>query len=178
MDESVAIVVCRMGLMLFAGETAMRDGTKHGYALKLEWTGNDGAGTEGYRSYRREYRLTAAGKVLIEGSSDPTFRGDRTKWNPEEMLLAALSACHMLSYLHECAVNGVVVTAYEDDAVGEMVEDSLSAKFQRVVLRPRVTVADVGMKGKADELHHAAHEKCFIARSVNFLVECEAGVTA
>ena len=156
----------------------MSDGTKHGYAVGMEWTGNDGEGTKTYRSYRREYKLTAAGKVLIEGSSDPTFRGDRTKWNPEEMLLAALASCHMLSYLHVCAVNDVVVTAYTDDAVGEMVEDSLSAKFTRVVLRPRVTVADAGMKAKAMELHHEAHEKCFIARSVNFLVECEAEVAA
>ena len=156
----------------------MSDGTKHGYALKLEWTGNDGEGTKTYRSYRREYSLTAAGKVLIEGSSDPTFRGDRTKWNPEEMIVAALSSCHMLSYLHECAVNGVVVTAYVDDAVGEMVEDAVSAKFTRVVLRPRVTVADAAMKAKAMELHHPAHEKCFIARSVNFAVECEAEVSA
>jgi organic hydroperoxide reductase OsmC/OhrA len=147
----------------------------HTYAVNLEWTGNTGAGTSGYRSYRRDHELTAGdAKPPISGSSDPAFRGDATRWNPEELLLAALSACHQLAYLHLCADAGIVVTAYTDRAEGIMQETTGGGgHFVRVTLHPRVTVAAGSDAAKAHELHHAAHELCFIANSVNFPVEAE-----
>ena len=147
----------------------------HEYAVKVTWTGNTGSGTSGYRDYSRDFVLEAEGKQAIEGSSDPTFRGTRSRWNPEDMLVAALSACHKLSYLHLCAVNGVVVTAYVDRAEGLMRFDPRSGigRFERVVLRPEVRIAAESDVAKAQELHHEAHRLCFIANSVNFPVECE-----
>ncbi len=147
---------------------------RHRYRVRLRWTGNKGEGTVSYRAYSRAHELSAQGKPAIDGSSDPAFRGDATRWNPEELLVAALSACHQLSYLHLCADAGIVVTAYEDEAEGVMVEQAGGAgQFERVVLRPLVTVAAGSDAEKARALHHVAHEKCFIARSVNFPVTHE-----
>lgn len=147
----------------------------HQYDVTVTWTGNTGYGTSGYRDYGRDFTLVAENKQLIEGSADPTFRGTASRWNPEDMLLAALSACHKLSYLHLCAVNRVVVTAYEDHARGFMRYDAHTGigRFERVVLRPEVTVTRASDGAKAAELHHEAHKLCFIANSVNFPVECE-----
>lgn len=143
----------------------------HEYDVQVTWTGNEGAGTSSYRSYSRAHVITAAGKIPIEGSSDPSFRGDSTRWNPEELLLASLSACHKLWYLGLCAEAGVVVVTYEDNAQGTMVEESHGAgQFTSVVLRPRVVLAPGSKIAKAQTLHQVAHEKCFIARSVNFPV--------
>lgn len=141
---------------------------KHHYKLNVTWTGNRGSGTSGYRDYERDHVISAPGKAAISGSSDPAFRGDATRWNPEELLLASASACHKLWYLHLCADAGIVVTAYEDDAEGSMRDE----RFERVVLRPRVTVA-AGDRALALQLHHTAHEKCYIANSVNFPILCE-----
>ena len=147
----------------------------HWYGTTLTWTGNLGSGTSGYKHYSRDFALEAEGKTVIAGSSDTVFHGTPGRWNPEEMLVAALSACHKLSYLHLCAVNGVVVTAYVDRAEGFMRFDPTtgSGHFERVVLRPEVTVTAGSDTGKAQELHHRAHELCFIANSVNFAVECD-----
>jgi organic hydroperoxide reductase OsmC/OhrA len=154
-------------------------GKEHKYAVTVTWTGNTGAGTSGYRDYARAHELSAEGKPTIGASSDPVFRGDRTRWNPEELLVAALSSCHQLSYLHLCADAGIVVTEYVDRAEGVMVETpDGSAQFARVVLRPKVTVAAGSDVAKAKELHHVAHAQCFIARSVNFPVECEPEITS
>jgi organic hydroperoxide reductase OsmC/OhrA len=144
----------------------------HHYSVVVEWTGNTGTGTAAYRSYDRRHEISASGKPNIPGSSDPAFRGDATRWNPEELLVASLSACHQLWYLHLCADAGIVVLAYSDHAEGVM-EDAPdgSASFQSVTLRPRVTVAAGCDMEKARELHAAAHARCFIARSVNFPVE-------
>jgi organic hydroperoxide reductase OsmC/OhrA len=137
----------------------------------VTWTGNTGTGTSGYRSYERRHEIAAEGKPAIGASSDPVFRGDRTRWNPEELLVAALSSCHQLSYLHLCADAGIVVVEYVDHAEGWMEETPDGAgQFTRVVLRPKVTIS-AGDAAKAKELHHEAHAKCFIARSVNFPVE-------
>lgn len=146
----------------------------HKYAVTVTWTGNTGSGTTGYKHYSRDFVLEAEGKPPVEGSSDPTFRGTASRWNPEEMLLAALSACHKLSYLHLCAVNGVVVTAYKDRAEGRMRFDAStgSGRFERVTLRPEVRITAESDAGKAASLHHQAHELCFIGNSVNFPVEC------
>lgn len=148
-------------------------GHHHEYRVIVTWTGNRGTGTSGYRDYARDHAISCDGKPDIPGSADPAFRGDAERWNPEDLLLASISACHKLWYLHVCAVNGVVVTAYEDHAAGTMVTDETGAgRFTDVVLRPRVTIA-AGDAERAEQLHEDAHEKCFIANSVNFPVRCE-----
>ncbi len=152
-------------------------GKEHHYAAGLRWTGNRGTGTSGYRDYDRSFDLSAVGKPLLAGSSDPTFRGDATRWNPKEMLLSALSSCHMLSYLHMCADAGIVVLEYTDDASGTMELNADGAgHFTGVTLRPRVLIAERSDLITAEALHNPAHEKCFIANSVNFPVHCQAVV--
>ena len=149
----------------------------HRYDLTMTWTGNRGTGTSGYRDYGRDHEIGADGRPAIEGSADPVFRGDKTRWNPELELVAALSQCHMLSYLHVCVSAGVVVTAYDDAPYGLMAEtEDGGGYFTEVVLRPRVTVADAGMAGQAAVLHEEASKKCFIASSVNFPVRHEPSV--
>lgn len=150
-------------------------GRTHRYAVRVEWTGSNGVGTAGYRAYERSHDIFGenAAKPPIPGSSDPAFRGDAARWNPEELLVAALSACHQLVYLHLCADAKIVVTAYEDRPDGVMVEDGRGGRFQSVVLRPVVTVAPGSDTTRALELHHLAHEQCFIAASVNFPVTAE-----
>ncbi len=143
---------------------------QHHYAARIEWTGNDGAGTQNYRSYRRDHRISVGEKPAIPASSDPAFRGDPTRYNPEELLVASLASCHMLWYLHLCAVNHIVVTAYHDAAEGVMQESADGAgEFAGVTLRPHVTIAS-GDPEKAQALHAEAHRFCFIARSVKFPV--------
>ncbi len=148
---------------------------KHEYKIALHWTGNRGAGTSDYRAYGRDHELTGALKAsAVAGSSDPHFRGDATRYNPEDLLVASLSACHMLSYLHLCAINHVVVTAYDDDAIGSMAENrDGSGQFIEVILRPRVTITQESDSAKAMALHEDAGRICFIARSVNFPVRHE-----
>lgn len=147
----------------------------HEYHVTITWTGNLGTGTSGYKHYSRDFALAAEGKPSIAGTSDLTFHGSPGRWNPEEMLVAALSSCHKLSYLHLCAVNDVVVTAYVDQAEGFMRFDSKTGagRFERVILRPRVTISTSSDTATANALHHKAHELCFIANSVNFPVECQ-----
>jgi organic hydroperoxide reductase OsmC/OhrA len=147
---------------------------EHNYALTVDWTGNLGTGTDHYRSYRRDHVVRIEGKPDLLGSADPHFRGDRSKHNPEDLLVAALSACHMMSYLHVCAINGVVVTAYTDKATGRMESrGDGSGQFMEVVLRPEVTVKDPSMIDRALALHAEANKLCFIANSVNFPVRHE-----
>ncbi|PXY31211.1 OsmC family protein [Prauserella muralis] len=147
---------------------------EHSYGLTLRWTGNTGTGTSGYRDFSRDHEVTAGGKPVLSGTADPAFRGDPARWNPEELLVASLSQCHMLWYLALCAQAGVVVTGYVDEAGGTMIEHADGGgEFREVVLRPVVTVAAREMVAKASELHTLAHEKCFIARSVNFPVKHE-----
>jgi organic hydroperoxide reductase OsmC/OhrA len=149
-------------------------GKSHTYTCTMTWTGNTGQGTSGYRDYSRDHVYGFAGKPDIPGSSDPAFRGDKARCNPEELLVASLSSCHMLWYLHLCADAGVIVLAYRDEPVGTMVEDNAKGGyFTKVVLHPRVTIAQDGNLDKARELHHPAHEKCFVANSVNFPVVCK-----
>jgi organic hydroperoxide reductase OsmC/OhrA len=146
----------------------------HNYGVSVTWTGNRGTGTSGYREYGRDHDVGADGRPVIAGSSDPVFRGDPARWNPELEFVAALSQCHMLWYLHLCAVAGVVVTSYTDDAVGTMTEDEDGGgRFIEVVLRPRVTIASPELAETAARLHKDAHAKCFIANSVNFPVRHE-----
>jgi organic hydroperoxide reductase OsmC/OhrA len=145
----------------------------HDYHVRITWTGNNGEGTRSYSTYRRDHLVEAEGKAPILASSDPHFRGDPTRYNPEELLVASLSSCHMLWYLHLCAVNQITVVEYSDSACGVMEEAADgTGKFVRVVLKPVVKISS-GDHGKARKLHHEAHSKCFIANSVNFPVECE-----
>jgi organic hydroperoxide reductase OsmC/OhrA len=144
---------------------------QHNYNLTVKWTGNKGDGTSSYRGYERSHSILVEGKMEIPGSSDPAFRGDKTRYNPEELLVAALAGCHMLSFLHECVKAGVVVSDYVDHATGIMVETSNGGgHFTEVTLNPMVTVTESSMIEKANELHHKASELCFIASSVNFAV--------
>ncbi len=145
-------------------------GTHH-YELVVEWLGDRGTGTSGYRDYDRTHEVRAAGKPVIAGSSDPAFRGDPDRWSPEELLVAALSQCHLLWYLHLAADGDVVVTRYTDTPVGTMIEDGSGGRFSGVTLRPAVTVADPAMCERALELHEAAAARCYIARSVSFPVD-------
>lgn len=147
---------------------------QHHYTSQLEWTGNLGNGTNDYKSYSRNYSLSVVGKPIILGSSDPSFRGDATRYNPEELMMSSLSACHMLWYLHLCAVNEIVVLEYFDQATGIMVEHADgSGEFTEAILKPIVKVKDATMKSRAFELHEEAAKMCFIARSVNFKVHHE-----
>jgi organic hydroperoxide reductase OsmC/OhrA len=147
---------------------------QHTYNIRVDWTGNDGEGTRNYRGYRRDHVINGEGKPSINGSSDPAFRGDATRYSPEDLLVASLSSCHMLWYLHLCSANQVTVVDYQDDAVGYMDEtENGSGAFVRVLLRPRVRIAAGGDPTKATALHHEAHRFCFIARSVNFPVDIE-----
>ena len=142
---------------------------EHRYSVNVAWTGNTGKGTSDYRSYTRDHEIRVPGKPPIRGSSDPKFRGDPVRYNPEELLVAALSSCHMLWYLHLCADAGIVVVSYEDRAEGTMEESGEGAgRFVRVVLRPHVRVTE--SVEQAEALHQRAHELCFIANSVNFPV--------
>ncbi|MGW8484126.1 OsmC family protein [Microbacterium sp. NPDC055903] len=152
---------------------------EHRYALTTTWTGNRGTGTSGYREYARDVTVSIEGKPELLASADKPFRGDPTRWNPEDMLLAALSECHLLSYLHACVTAGVVVVDYRDRATGLMREDGAGGgSFAEVVLRPEVTVADPSMIEAAERAHVQANAWCFIANSVNFPVRHEATVTA
>jgi organic hydroperoxide reductase OsmC/OhrA len=149
-------------------------GRTHTYTCDLTWTGNLGSGTSGYKAYARDHVFGGPAKPDLPGSSDPAFRGDASRYNPEELLVAALSSCHMLWYLHLCSDAGVVVVAYGDAARGTMVEDAArGGYFTQATLHPKVTIARGSDVAKARELHHAAHEKCYIANSVNFPVTCE-----
>jgi organic hydroperoxide reductase OsmC/OhrA len=149
---------------------------EHRYATQVTWTGNTGEGTKTYKGYRREHVIVVEGKPEIPASSDPNFRGDATRYNPEELLVASLSSCHMLWYLHLCSVNNIVVIDYQDSAEGVMSERSDgSGEFVRVTLKPRITISS-GDRERARALHHEAHEKCFIANSVKFPVEMKAEI--
>ena len=153
-------------------------GRTHRYEISLTWTGNRGTGTSGYRAYGRSHDVRAEGLPPIAGSADRAFHGDRDRWNPELELTAALSQCHLLSYLHVCATAGVIVTSYTDDARGVMAETADGGgRFTEVVLRPRVTVSQESMVEAALRLHGEASTKCFIASSVNFPVRHEPVVT-
>ncbi len=148
--------------------------TQHCYQVDVVWTGNTGSGTASYRSYQRTHEVRVAGKPVLNGSADPAFRGDSDRYNPEELLVASLSQCHMLWYLHLAADSGLVVLGYHDQARGTLAENpDGSGQFSEVVLSPEVVVADRASVDVAETLHQRAHEVCFVARSVNFPVRHE-----
>ncbi|MEM9061719.1 MAG: OsmC family protein [Pseudomonadota bacterium] len=148
----------------------------HNYTAVIRWIGNRGEGTANYRAYGREHEIAIDGKPVIAGSADPAFLGDPARWNPEDMLLSSISTCHMLWFLHLASDAGWVVESYEDRATAEMQMNSDgSGQFTSAALQPVVTISQ-GDPGQSDELHHRAHAMCFIARSLNFDVSCNAVV--
>jgi organic hydroperoxide reductase OsmC/OhrA len=148
---------------------------EHHYKTTITWTGNNGEGTKDYRAYERSHTIHIDGKPDILGSSDPAFRGDRSRYSPEDLLLSSLAACHMLWYLHLCSVAGVIVTDYQDHAEGTMAETSDGGGyFTGVTLKPIITLQEATMQAKADELHHQANKLCFVANSVKFDILHEA----
>jgi organic hydroperoxide reductase OsmC/OhrA len=150
-----------------------KEDERHEYTSTLVWTGARKGPTISYETYSREYEFHSGDKPRFKASADPHFRGDRTLYNPEDLVVMALSSCHLLSYLAECAWGGVHVVAYEDDARGVMSIREGKLRFTEVVLRPRVTVATAAQVERARELHHKAHEDCYVANSVNFPVHHE-----
>ncbi len=151
----------------------MESDREHAYVVTVKWTGNRGSGTSAYRAYARAHDIEAPGKPPIPASSDPAFRGDRARYNPEELLVASLSSCHMLWYLHLCSAEGILVQAYEDIAEGVMAERPDGGAFVEVVLAPEITLSPGSDVERARALHADAHRKCFIANSVNFPVRHE-----
>lgn len=150
-------------------------GTEHRYDVTVTWTGSPGAGTSRRGDHSRNHQIAIEGKPDIAGSSDPAFRGDPARHNPEDLLVASLSACHMLWYLSLCGKAGITVTAYVDRAEGRMIESADGGgRFTQVVLRPQITLAPASDHADADALHHDAHERCFVSQSVNFPVTVEA----
>lgn len=148
-------------------------GKQHQYSVTVEWQGNRGTGTSSYRAYGREHRLASGNKPDIAGSSDPAFLGDPAKWNPEDMLIGATSACHQLWYLHLCAAAGIVVESYVDHAQGTMTEHADGGRFTSITLRPVVTIRSGDSVDRARDLHHEAHRQCFIANSLAVPITCE-----
>jgi organic hydroperoxide reductase OsmC/OhrA len=151
---------------------------EHLYEATLEWTGASAGPTTDYKSYSREYRVEFAGKPALIGSADPTYLGDPKLHNPEELLLAALSACHMLSYLAVCARDKIAVRSYRDEAMGTMAIKDGKMRFVSVLLRPHVIITEPGKIDRAKALHAKASAECFIANSVNFPVGHDPAVTA
>jgi organic hydroperoxide reductase OsmC/OhrA len=152
-------------------------GSTHEYAAALEWCGNNGTGTRRYEDYGRQFDALVEGKPVLRGSADPAFRGDASVYNPEDLLLIAISSCHMLSYLALCARHRICVVAYSDraEAVMETGPDG-GGRFTRAVLHPRVSIEDSRGLGMAVALHEQAHRLCFIANSCNFPIEHRATV--
>ena len=149
---------------------------EHHYQVSVNWTGNRGSGTKSYNTYDRNYEISAGSKPVILGSSDPAFRGDAQRWNPEDLLVASVSACHKLWYLHLCAEAGISVFTYSDEAEGTMREGKHGG-FTSIVLNPKITIRPGDDINVALELHHRAHEFCFIANSVNFAITCQPTIT-
>jgi len=149
----------------------------HSYQVEVLWTGNTGQGTQCYRSYARSHQISIEGKPLILASSDPSFLGDKTKYNPEELLVASLASCHMLWYLHLCSEANIIVVNYCDRAIGKMIETKEgSGRFAEVILKPEITITSTSDPQVAKSLHEQAHHLCFIANSVNFSVRCEPSI--
>lgn len=147
--------------------------TEHHYTARCTWTGAGETGTSDYEAYARSHTVEFPGKPSLTGSADPAFRGDGAVHNPEDLLLASISACHMLWYLHLCAVRGVIVREYIDDATAMMVEAPRNGRFTKAVLHPRIVISKDSDVETAHALHERAHAECFIANSLNFPVLIE-----
>jgi organic hydroperoxide reductase OsmC/OhrA len=143
--------------------------SEHLYQITVQWTGNTGEGTKDYRAYTRDHLISSKGKPDLLGSSDPMFRGDATRYNPEELLLAALSSCHMLWFLHLCSDRKITVVEYVDQPTAVMLLDATgTGRFTEATLHPSIVITDKARADEAEKLHEIAHKKCFIANSINF----------
>lgn len=149
---------------------------EHQYNVSVQWDGNKGSGTSGYRDYSRDHTIRSGTKSDIAGSSDAAFLGDAARWNPEDLLVASASACHQLWYLHLCADAGIAVLRYGDEAKGTMLDTPQEGRFKEITLRPHVKIRANDDRELAEKLHHVAHEKCYIANSVNFPIHCEPSI--
>jgi organic hydroperoxide reductase OsmC/OhrA len=149
----------------------------HHYEARVTWSGAQEGPTANYAGYSREWLAEIPARPPLRGSADAAFRGDMTLYNPEDLLVVALSTCHMLSYLALCAREGIAVASYVDDAKGTMTLHDGRIRFTEVTLRPQVRIASGDLE-RAITLHEKAHEECFIANSVNFAVKHEATVEA
>lgn len=146
----------------------------HHYKLKLDWESHDGNGTANVRTYDRSHTVSIDGKPHLQLTTDNPSVGDRSKLNPEDLLVSSVASCHMLSYLYACALEGVIIMSYTDEATGTMIDNGADGgHFQEITLRPVMTVADSSMVAKAIALHHEAHRICYIANSLNFKVSCQ-----
>lgn len=151
----------------------------HLFFSSIVWTGNLGSGTDTYTTYSRSHTVSSVSKESIHCSSDPMFRGDASKYNPEELFLSSISSCHMLWYLHLCADAKIVVVEYKDDCEGILKLDEHSlGKFEHITLRPTIIISEVAKIEKAKELHQLAHKFCFIAQSLNVHVSIEPTITS
>ena len=156
----------------------MATSNEHHYAARIVWEGNTGSGTSSYAGYERAHRIEVHGKPDIPASSDPAFRGDPARYNPEDLFVASLSGCHMLFFLYLCSANGIRVISYEDDATGTMVVNAQGGgKFESVTLHPRVVVEAGANLDLAHSLHDKSHELCYIANSCNIPIHHEATIT-
>ena len=150
---------------------------KHQYTITTKWTGNLGTGTKDYKSYSRNHEIIATGKPMIPGSSDPSFRGDSSRYNPEDLFVSTIASCHMLWYLHLCTINHITVVSYEDKTEGTMTEATNgSGQFEKVTLHPMIIIQEKDKIDLATILHQEAHKFCFIANSVNFPILCEPSI--
>lgn len=151
----------------------------HKYTTSVAWTGNLGSGTMDYRSYERDFVVNSKDKPQLKGSSGTSFMGDKEAYSPEDLLVAAVSACHMLWYLHLCAEKGIVVLEYKDNAYGDMDEaEDGSGHFSKITLRPVVSISQDGNVAEANKLHGAAHKMCFIANSLKCTIDHQPQCTA
>ena len=148
----------------------------HQYSLKVQWEGNRGSGTSSYQAYKRDFTVQHPNKTEILGSADPAYLGDVSRWSPEDLMVAAASACHKLWYLHLCAVNKIIVLSYVDQAIGYMedVDPKKRGHITQIILRPHVELSAESDQPLAAALHEKAHHECMIANSVNFPIICEA----
>jgi organic hydroperoxide reductase OsmC/OhrA len=147
-------------------------GKEHHYQISVAWIGNQGLGTQDYRSYERSHKISSEGKPDLMGSADPLFRGNASQWNPEELLIASLSACHMLWFLHLCSTRKIIVSEYTDTPTALlMIEASGDGLFKEAALNPLIVLTDVSRIEEARHLHEEAHQKCFIAKAINFPVK-------
>ena len=149
----------------------------HHFSAKVTWTGAAKGTTSSYESYSRDHLIEIPGKPPIAGSADTVFRGDASRHNPEDLLVMSLSTCHMLTYLAQAARAGVHVLGYTDEAAGTMQMKDGKMRFTDVSLHPQVVIAADSDPDTAQQLHHLAHEHCFVASSVNFPVTCDARVS-
>lgn len=150
--------------------------SNHIFKATLNWKPKEGENTQNPRNYTRDHEVKITDKKLLQLSAAKSFRGDTNLLNPEDLLLSAITSCHMMSYLYVCSQNQVEILSYSDNSEGilEVVGDGGS--FERVDLNPVVTIKNPKDIELAKELHTKANELCFIANSCNFPIHHKAKI--